>query len=190
MIARFLALIMIIITQQLVNSSQIGENFKAVDHSTQTEETYTDLPSSLHSISIFSGANFVEDEMRTSTFKRHKSSLKGRHDIQFHGKSNVGKQHEIIIAVFQSNLDQLEEIVLDISDPDSVNFGAVRTRDEIIAITNHRDSCNIITRFLKRIWRDNILEVKVEESNFGEFIKGILNLFMKCVKTIVISIVS
>ena len=181
MIAKILALMIIIVTNvittQQFNSAQKVEKKKVVCHHPHANGNYKLFP--FHARSIFDGV--LKGEMRSSTFKRHKSSLKGRHDIQFHGKSDAGKQHEIIIAVVQSNLDQLEEIVLDISNPDSVNFGTVRTRDEIIAITNHSESCDIITSFLKRTWRDTILDVKIEESNFGEFIKGNLYLFIKCV---------
>ena len=126
-----------------------------------------------HTLPLSDGAPVTRpDEMRTSSFKRHKSSLKGRQDIQLHGKSDTRKRHEIVIAVVQANLDQIEEIVRDISDPDSINFGAVRTKDEIISLTNHRESCDIITRYLKAIWRSNVSEVAIKESDFGEFIKG------------------
>lgn len=104
-------------------------------------------------------------------FGIRESSLTDRTDIKFHGRADVSKRHKIVIAVKQSNLDLLEDLVNDISDPDSDNFGKVKTRDEIVAITNHIEASEHIIRYLNRHWREKG-HVVIERSAFGEYISG------------------
>ena len=104
-------------------------------------------------------------------FGIRESSLTDRTDIKFHGRADVSKRHKIVIAVKQSNLDLLEDLVNDISDPDSDNFGKVKTRDEIVAITNHIEASEHIIGYLNRHWREKG-HVVIERSAFGEYISG------------------
>ena len=107
-------------------------------------------------------------------FGTRTSSLTGRSDIKSHGRADVSKLHKVVIAVKQSNLDLLEELVQDISDPDSDNFGSIKTRDEISALTKHVESSRIILAFLKSHWQGND-RVTIEQSTFGEYISGHTN---------------
>lgn len=93
-----------------------------------------------------------------------------RKDIKLHGRSDVSAQHKIIIAVKQSNLDILEGIVNDISDPDSENFGKVMTRDEINTLTNHATSSDYIMSHLKTFFKGKSPEIT--RSMYGEYISG------------------
>ena len=137
----------------------------------ETETTSNHLLFMLTPNSIFKNVDIVGSEIRTPVFERHESALVGRKDIRSHGRSASCKPHKIIIAVKQSNLDVLKKLVDDISDPDSENFGAVRTREQINAITNHHDSSNYIIQYLAHLWQGNT-EVQFDKSVFGEYISG------------------
>jgi hypothetical protein len=104
-------------------------------------------------------------------FGIRESSITDRADIKSHGRADVSKRHKIVIAAKQSNLDLLEDLVNDISDPDSDNFGKAKTRDEIVAITKHIEASEHIIGYLKHRWRGNN-HVSIERSAFGEYISG------------------
>jgi hypothetical protein len=95
---------------------------------------------------------------------------KNRKDIKRNGKSDRKQLHRIIISVKQSNLDILESFVDDISDPDSINFGCVKTRAEISALTDHTVSSNYIINYLNGAWREK--SFTVDKSVFGEYLSG------------------
>lgn len=147
----------------------VQQNFTNNNHKLTTSDQL--LTFMLTPNSIFENFDIIGFEMRTPVFQRHESVLVGRKDIKSHGRSVSSKPHKIIIAVKQYNLDALERLVDDISDPDSENFGAVRTREQINAITNHHDSSNYIIQYLKHLWHDNG-EVQFDKSDFGEYISG------------------
>lgn len=105
-------------------------------------------------------------------FKRSTKFLgKDRKDIKYHGRSDLNAQHKIIIAVKQSNLDVLQTLVNDISDPDSENFGRVMTREDIALLTNHATSSDYIFEHLKTVFSDS--SSKVTRSAYGEYISGL-----------------
>eukprot|EP01036_Dinobryon_divergens_P026329 gene26330-34960_t len=85
---------------------------------------------------------------KVKLFGKRESSIIDRPDIKSHGRADVSKRHKIVIAVKQSNLDLLEELVNNISDPDSENFGKVKTRDEIVIMTNHGKASEHILAYI------------------------------------------
>ena len=108
---------------------------------------------------------------KAKVFGMRESSLTDRSDIKSHGRADVTKRHKIVIAAKQSNLDLLEELVSEISDPDSDSFGKVKTRDEIATMTNHGEASEHILAYIRRHWRGSE-DVAIERSVFGEYISG------------------
>ena len=136
-------------------------------------ESATVFPVQLTSNSIFENIQVAENDLRSQVFKKREISFSGRSDIKAHGRSKAHNLHKIVISVKQSNIDILENYVNDISDPDSENFGAVITRDEIAAITDHLESTDYIIHHLEQLWRKEDF-VSIEKSAFGEYITGLL----------------
>lgn len=118
--------------------------------------------------SIFNGPHA---EIPRPVFRRTSLLMyQNRKDIKRHGKSDKKQLHRIIISVKQLNLDILESIVDDISDPNSINFGRVKSRAEIATLTDHSFSSNYVVDYLNGIWRGK--SFTTEKSVFGEYISG------------------
>jgi tripeptidyl-peptidase-1 len=66
----------------------------------------------------------------------------------------VGKQvpesayHEVVFAVKQQNLDQLEKLFYEVSDPKNPKFGQFLSRHEVAALTSNKPSAEALTNFL------------------------------------------
>eukprot|EP01032_Pedospumella_encystans_P018131 gene18131-20647_t len=56
--------------------------------------------------------------------------------------------HRVVIVRKQSNLEKLEEILLDVSDPASANYGHHLSKDNIAALTANPEAVDSITDFL------------------------------------------
>ena len=104
-------------------------------------------------------------------FGTRKVSLADRSDIHSHGRADFNSLHTIVIAVKQSNIDLLEELVNDISDPDSHNFGSVKTREAIAEITNHGEASSQVLAYLGSLWKGDD-RVAINSGTFGEYISG------------------
>ena len=98
-----------------------------------------------------------------------------RPDINQLGRSNSECSHKVIIAVKQLNLDLLEDLVHDISNPDSKNYGQHQSINEIHALTSNVASTNYIMEYLERTWPPE--HFTMEKSFFGDFITGELQYY-------------
>ena len=136
-------------------------NSKFVDIEIITQQQSSPAPKKISTESLSSQKSFIN---------RHEAKAFKRLDIIKHGRSDVTFMHKIIIAVKQSNIDELEKFVLDISEPDSKNFGKFMTREEITALTSHTASAAYIVRFLKSFWKGKCFVI--EKSSFEEYISG------------------
>lgn len=57
-------------------------------------------------------------------------------------------EHEVVIAITLKNLDLLENIVLDITNPDSPNFSKWMTTDEVNDLIKNEDALQNVTNWL------------------------------------------
>mmetsp|Transcript_29923 Transcript_29923/g.41087 ORF Transcript_29923/g.41087 Transcript_29923/m.41087 type:complete len:444 (+) Transcript_29923:111-1442(+) len=91
-----------------------------------------------------------------------------RPDLNQIGRTHPEFSHKVVIAVRQLNLDQLDELVHDISDPDSKNYGKHQSMAEIQAMTANTESTNFIIAYLRRTWPHGHFTMKTSE--YGDFI--------------------
>lgn len=70
--------------------------------------------------------------------------------IQKLSRANPDHNHKIIFVVKQNNIDELEKILIDVSDPKSVNYGKHWTREEVSKLTISQESINQTISFLNK----------------------------------------
>ena len=97
------------------------------------------------------------------------------------GGLNPYHRHQLVFALRQNNIDQLEEILLDISSPSSPNYGKFMTREEIVNITSNIVACNTLMKY----FRSNDNFHVISESLGGEFIavEANISVWEKTLKT-------
>lgn len=93
-----------------------------------------------------------------------------RPDINKFGRAHPEFAHKVVMAVRQLNLDQLDTLVHDVSDPASKNYGKHQSMAEIQAMTSNTVSTNYIWSYLERTWPHE--QFTMEKSEFGDFITG------------------
>lgn len=59
--------------------------------------------------------------------------------------------HPVIFAVKQRNLDELERIFWDVSDPTSARYGQHLTRAEVAELTTDKEAEEALQRYLKSL---------------------------------------
>ena len=81
-------------------------------------------------------------------FRELAPALSSRTDLVKHERVPPDHIHEVLFAVEQRNLDVLTEMLHDISDPNSSNYGRHKSRAEIEAISSNPESHDAIIRYL------------------------------------------
>ena len=76
--------------------------------------------------------------------------LSRHRDITRLDRAPSTQTHDVIFAVRRKNVDKLEEILLDISDPTSVNYGNHMTAREIADLTGCSDSRDAVIAHLEK----------------------------------------
>ena len=79
--------------------------------------------------------------------------------------SDVTLSHELIFSIPRKNMNKLEEVLVDISDPSSSHYAKYWTTDDIGEMIRNKESYDIVTEYLVR---SNIDIVSV--SRYGEYI--------------------
>ncbi len=73
----------------------------------------------------------------------------GRADLRKGKRADPTAIHRIIVGVKHRNLDQLKEILFDISDPHSANYGHHLSNTEVQEMTTNAESCDYVVQFLR-----------------------------------------
>ncbi|RYG65186.1 hypothetical protein EON64_12455 [archaeon] len=76
--------------------------------------------------------------------------------------------HEVVFAVKQRNLDQIEKTLFEVSDPASPKYGKYLSRDEVGRLTENRDSTVKIQQFLLKSGA-----TVVHTTPYGEYITAL-----------------
>lgn len=76
------------------------------------------------------------------------SDIRIKYNIFIKKRAHPNHSHEVLFAVQQNNLDIIESILLDVSDPLSLDYGKHKNRSEIAALTRNDESVFVITDFL------------------------------------------
>ena len=80
-------------------------------------------------------------------------------------RANADKMHDVVFAVRQKNLDKVNSILMDISDPESPNYGQFMTRAEVAALTMNLDGRDKLLEYLKGVGAD-----VVSQTVYGEYV--------------------
>jgi subtilase family serine protease len=101
---------------------------------------------------------------------RIKESLKHekRSDITKVGRSSPSTHHTVIFAIQHQNVDQLERILNDVSDPFSSNYGKFLTTDEVDALTHSPTSAQAVMTFLRLAGIKHNAEVDIVRRSRGD----------------------
>ena len=103
----------------------------------------------------------------THVFKDSSNHLSSRSNIEKRNRIRHDQTHEVIFAVQQKNMDELTNILYDISDPDSLNYGQHWSKDEVTAFTSNPEGRDAVVSYLN----SNGASV-VSETRAGEYISA------------------
>jgi tripeptidyl-peptidase-1 len=96
-----------------------------------------------------------------------KSLLHLREDFKLGNKASDNTFHEVVFAVKQQNLDQLEKLFYEVSDPKSSKYGQFLSRQQVAELTSNSKASEALTNFL--IANGATITRK---SKFGEYISA------------------
>ena len=90
-----------------------------------------------------------------------------RSDLAKKDRAPAEHIHEVMFAVQLLNMDQLEEVLLDVSNPNSDNYGKYMTKDQITSLTSNPEANDAIKNHLIEIGAKFI-----SETHGGEYISA------------------
>ena len=90
----------------------------------------------------------ISAEMKFHFAERAKASIH-HHYKKLHPVQDKNRKHQIVIAMKMKNMDKIKEILNDVSNPFSKNYGKHLTSDEVTRLTKNPTSVNHVLRFLK-----------------------------------------
>lgn len=93
------------------------------------------------------------------------ADIEGRKDIKRLKRANKHQSHVVIIASLQQNLDKLDELLMDVSDPRSSKYGQHYSKSQIKELTINHEAVTQITNYLHA----NGLKI-LNQTDGGEFI--------------------
>ena len=109
----------------------------------KTEAGY--LPTEVHK--VFSGIK--HEKSPTRMILKEKSKHERRADFRRVRRSDKNRNHEVIFAVKQRNIDKLEQLLHEVSNPKSKLYGKHKSRREISDMTTNHASAQHILQYLQ-----------------------------------------
>ena len=103
----------------------------------------------------------------THSFRETIPQLTARRDIVRQDRSHRDQRHEVIFVIRQRNMMQLTDILHDISNPLSPNYGQHMTGEEVAAMTSNPDARDAVVTYL--LAKGAII---VSETLHGEYVKA------------------
>ena len=102
----------------------------------------------------------VVNEMEYTTYvvKESNTKLSSRRDIIKKDRMLATYDHELIFRIQQNNEDRIEEILKDVSDPNSANYGQHLSQEEVSAITDNPVSREFTLTYLAAVGATVIAE--------------------------------
>ena len=137
-------------------------------------DSYSKVNTNLHKFDEEEECNVNSGDFTTKTpakshlnhiFKEYAVGLSFRKDIVKMDRASGNDIHEIIFAVRQKNLDELKQILYDVSDIESANYGQYLTKKEIADLTYDVKPHVAILQYIKHIGA-----TVVAESIHGEYV--------------------
>lgn len=78
-----------------------------------------------------------------------REKMQSYHSLKKIAESDGSVEHEVVVAVALKNLDVLESIVLDITNPDSPNYSNWMTTDEVTNLIKNEEAVQNVTDWLE-----------------------------------------
>lgn len=98
----------------------------------------------------------------THTF-REKAVFTAHPDFSETGAALSTQYHDVVFVVKQNNVDELKQLLLEVSDPFDAKYGKHMTSDEIAAITANPKSHKVILEYVKSIGAVIVSESQYED---------------------------
>ncbi len=118
---------------------------------------------------IFIGVLFFPHLIALHIWKES-ANLHLRPDISYVQPAAKESEHEIIFGIEQRNLEELEDLLYDVSDPDSENYGKHWTKDQVAEFTKDPKNYETVVNFLQSF--SPAIKIK-EVTLHQEYIKAI-----------------
>ena len=128
------------------------------------ELTTENVPLSLFSSLPINDNARIDD--RTPKIFMERTPSARRKDVRKTVRAAEERIHYLVFAIKQQNIDLLEAILLDVSDPNSARYGKYKTRKEISEMTSNPTGWNATVNHLKSMRGVTI----VGETSHGEYI--------------------
>ena len=64
-------------------------------------------------------------------------------------RAPLSQSHDLVFSIRLRNMDELERILYDVSDPSSTNYGNHLTREDIVDLTSNVESCKEVISYLE-----------------------------------------
>jgi tripeptidyl-peptidase-1 len=94
--------------------------------------------------------------------------LAARPDIKRMSRANSNAIHEVVFEVKQKNMDKLEEVLHDVSDPSSPNYGRHWTKQQVVDFTANPEGRDALLSHLQDF--SPLINI-IDETLNGEFIR-------------------
>jgi hypothetical protein len=95
---------------------------------------------------------FIVGDDHTESVDLHPSKvfMSKRPDLKIIGKAKAEATHQVVFAIKQQNLDELEQILWDVSNPASAKYGQHLTRDQVLEITRNEEATEKVKRYVQK----------------------------------------
>ena len=119
-------------------------------------------------------------ESTSHVFKESIPMLSTRDDVFRHSRMSSDYLHDVVFVIQQKNMDKLTDILHDVSDPSSINYGKHMTREGVAEMTSNPVARDAVLTYLRK----NGASI-ISETLSGEYITssapiGIWENFFNC----------
>eukprot|EP00598_Pedospumella_elongata_P007545 CAMPEP_0184969134 /NCGR_PEP_ID=MMETSP1098-20130426/1976_1 /TAXON_ID=89044 /ORGANISM="Spumella elongata, Strain CCAP 955/1" /LENGTH=558 /DNA_ID=CAMNT_0027490869 /DNA_START=52 /DNA_END=1728 /DNA_ORIENTATION=+ len=108
---------------------------------------------------------FIVSLCAAASIHMEQSLLDARDDLSQSGYPLASAEHEVVFAVNQKNIDQLEKILFEVSDPKHEKYGKFLNRQEVANLTSNAVGTQSVSNFLNK----NGIRI-VKSTPHGEYI--------------------
>ena len=138
-------------------TSRSGEKRRVMDLMTRGSATGIGASSSLRDapsvLSDIIREHHVARKTKQEKKRKHiveKASISKRADIKRLNRAIPDEKHQVVIAVKQKNVEQLEEVLLSVSDPTSASYGHHWSRQQVAAFTSNPEANEQTSSYLTK----------------------------------------
>ena len=86
-------------------------------------------------------------------------------DFALKGQAHQTTMHRLIFVIKQRNTEQLDDLLLKVSDPLSEEYGHYLTRSEVAAFTSNPESTQVVIKYLQNLGLSS-----VKSTHHGDYV--------------------